>query len=317
VAPRRLAGGQAREQRVEVGARERPLERAGEGSVVLAEGQQPLGEFGERAEVVGSQRLALDDREEQLDLIEPGGVDGQVDQAGVGPSRLHPLDRGSAGVRAAIVDDPEHTPRRRVGLFGHHLLDQPPERLDAGLGLDAIEQTRVMDVPGCQVGQRAAAAVLELDQRRTARRGRHRRVAAPERLQLGLLVRADDKVARMQQLALKAARIEVEHAAGLELEVRVARKDPRALLPRLQRSIVQPAPDRRRRRLGDALLDHQPMQLSAREAAQRPVVLGRQFARDCHDLGDLLRGENGAGDPRAACPSTPRCPPHKSVFATC
>ena len=66
--------------------------------------------------------------------------------------------------------------------------------------------------------------------------------------------------------------VEVEHAAGLGLEVGVAREDPRALLPRLQRAVVQPAPDRRRRRVGDALLDHQPVQLSAREAAQRPVV---------------------------------------------
>ena len=65
---------------------------------------------------------------------------------------------------------------------------------------------------------------------------------------------------------------------------------------------MQPAPDRRRRRVGDALLDDQPVQLSAREAAQRPVVRGRQLARDRDDLGDLLRGENGAGDPRAAYP---------------
>jgi hypothetical protein len=72
-----LAGGQAGQQRVEIGARERPSERARDGAVVLAEGQQPLAELGERAEVVGGQCLALDDREEQLDLIQPGGVDRQ------------------------------------------------------------------------------------------------------------------------------------------------------------------------------------------------------------------------------------------------
>jgi hypothetical protein len=121
----------------------------------------------------------------------------------LGHALLHPLDRGVTGVRAAVVDDPEDAPRRRVGLCGHHLLDKAAERLDAGLGLDAVKQARVVDIPGRQVGQRAAAAVLELDQRRTARRRRDRRMAAPERLQLRLLVRADDEVARMQQFALE------------------------------------------------------------------------------------------------------------------
>jgi hypothetical protein len=65
---------------------------------------------------------------------------------------------------------------------------------------------------------------------------------------------------------------------------------------------MQPKPNRRRRRVRDTLRDHQPVQLSAREAAQRPVVRRRQFAGDRDDFGDLLPGENGAGDPRAACP---------------
>jgi hypothetical protein len=159
----------------------------------------------------------------------------------------------------------------------------------------------VVDVPGGQVGQRAAAPVFELDQRRPARPGRHRCVAARERLQLGLLVGADDVLVRMQPPTFKAPDVEIQHAAGLGLKVRVAREDPRALLPRFQRAVVQPAPDRRRRRVGDALLDHQPVQLSAREAPQRPLVPGRQFARDRDDLGDLLRGGNGAVDPTAAC----------------
>jgi hypothetical protein len=115
----------------------------------------------------------------------------------------------------------------------------------------------VVDVPGGQIGQRAASAIFELDQRRPARSGRDRRVAARQRLQLGLLVGADDVLARVQPPTLKAPGVEVEHPTGLRLEVRVAREDPRALLPRLQRPVMQPAPDRRRRRVRDALLDHQ------------------------------------------------------------
>jgi hypothetical protein len=99
------------------------------------------------------------------------------------------------GARAAVVDDPEHAPRRSVGLAGHDLLDQPPERLDPRPGLEAVKQAGVVDVPGGQVSQRPTAPTLELDQRRAPGPGRHRLISGPERLQLGLLIGADDEVA--------------------------------------------------------------------------------------------------------------------------
>ena len=42
--------------------------------------------------VVGRPGLSLEDGEVDLDLVEPAGVDGQVDQAQVGPAALEPLD---------------------------------------------------------------------------------------------------------------------------------------------------------------------------------------------------------------------------------
>jgi hypothetical protein len=105
----------------------------------------------------------------------------------------------------------------------------------------------------------------KLDQRRAPGARRHRVVAAPERLQLGLLVGADHVLVGAQSLALEDPGVEIERAAGLGREVAIAREDPRARLPRLERVVVQPAPDRRRRRVGHAALDHKPVQLSARE----------------------------------------------------
>lgn len=90
-----------------------------------------------------------------------------------------------------------------------------------------------MDVPRGEVGQCAAALVLELNQRGVLGRWCNRLVAACERLQLRLLVGADDVLAGMQQPAFEAARVQIQDAARLRLEVGVARKDPRALLPRL------------------------------------------------------------------------------------
>ena len=115
--------------------------------------------------------------------------------------------------------------------------------------------------------------------------------------------------------ALEAALVEVEHPAGLLGEARVADKDPGALLPRLQRVVVQPTPDRRGRRLAEAALDHQPVQLSTREAAKRQPVRRRQLARERFHLGDLLRGENGAGGPRARDPRARPGAPRRTASA--
>ena len=68
---------------VEVGSGERPLERVGDLAVVVGEAEQPFGERVERGEVVWGERFALHDREVELDLVEPGSVDREVDQAGV------------------------------------------------------------------------------------------------------------------------------------------------------------------------------------------------------------------------------------------
>jgi len=67
----------------------------------------------------------------------------------------------------------------------------------------------------------------------------------------------------MQELALEAALVEVEHPPGLPHEVGIGRKDPGAVLPRLERVLSKPARDRRRRDVGDAALDDKPMRLSA------------------------------------------------------
>src|SRR6266511_185475 len=110
------------------------------------------------------------------------------------------------------------------GLYGSREKGLPS---DPVLGRAAVEDPRLLDVPAGQVAQRALALVLVLDLLRLAGSGGQRRLLARSGLDRGLLVGADDVVARMQQLAFPAALVEVEHAAGL-LEPRVAREDPGA-----------------------------------------------------------------------------------------
>ena len=44
------------------------------------EGQETLFEIGQRGEIVRRENFSLDDREIDLDLIEPTGMDGSVDE---------------------------------------------------------------------------------------------------------------------------------------------------------------------------------------------------------------------------------------------
>ena len=56
-------------------------------------------------EVVGVEQLALDDRVVDLDLVEPAGVDWQVDEGQGGPAALKALDRRLPAVVGAVVND--------------------------------------------------------------------------------------------------------------------------------------------------------------------------------------------------------------------
>jgi hypothetical protein len=188
---------------------------------------------------------------------------------------LHPRDRGLAGVAGAVVDDPVDGAGRGVGLAAHHLGDEASERLDPGFLLDAVEQVGVVDIPGGEVGERAVAAVVELEPGCASGSGRQRSVAAAEGLQLRLLIGADHVLVGSQSATLEAALVEVEHRAGLPGEAGIAREDPAALLPRLQGIVVQPAPDRRGGRLGHAPLDDEPVQLSTREAGKGQAMSRR------------------------------------------
>jgi hypothetical protein len=226
-----------------------------------------------------------------------------VDEDEVRPAALEPLDGLLAAVRGAVVDDPEDALGGGIGLLGHHLSDEPVERLDPCLGLRASEDSAAAHVPGGQVGERSAPLVGVLDPlpARDVGGWRQRPMDPPPRLDRGLLVGADHILAGVQQPALEASLVEVEHPAGLVGEVGIGGEDPGAVLPRPNRVLAQPAHDRRLRDLGDAALDDEPVNVSRRATRERRA-LARRLAGDGLDRGDLARGESGAAGRRAPCP---------------
>jgi hypothetical protein len=178
--------GQPLKEPVKVSAGVAPVE-GGRGLLVVAlEGQEAALDLEQVTEVVGREHFALNHREVDFYLIEPGCADGQVDQAQVAPLFLQPVDRRLAPVGAAIVDHPEHPPGGRVGLGGHDLFHEPPKRVDPSRQLAAAKQARVVHVPGRQVGQRAPALVLMLHPHHAGLGWWQGRVAAAARLNRGL-----------------------------------------------------------------------------------------------------------------------------------
>ena len=186
--------------------------------------------------------------------------------------------------------------------------------------LHAPEQAApgVVDVHRRQVGQRAAAPVLVLDEARPAGAGGRRARGGAAALQLGLLVGADDVVARVQPLALPATLIEIQDTAGLGSEVGVAREHPCLPGPRPDRILRQPAPDRRsRHRAHHAALDGRGGQLSRRPLPQRLARLRGKLARDRLDLGDLRGGKTTGAARASASHQVQPGPPRRIFVATC
>jgi hypothetical protein len=73
-------------------AGELPTERLGDLLVMLPESQKAFGQLIEVGEVVGSEYLALNQREADLDLVEPGGMHrkmGEPQSLSQPPSRRH------------------------------------------------------------------------------------------------------------------------------------------------------------------------------------------------------------------------------------
>src|SRR6266542_195938 len=232
---------------VQVGAGELPVDCPGAVSHRGFEVEDARRQLGERGRDSRGEDLALEDREVDLDLIDPAGVDGRVDQEEVGVAGTDALDRLLALVGGAVVDDQEDPSGGAVEVDRHDLVDQAHEGLDAGLELDATEGDAQSDVPGGEVLDGAGPRVVALDVARLARTTGLARSGsghtAQAGLDAGLLVGADDVVIGPQGVALEDELVEVQDHLDLGHEVGIARVHPARVLPGLERVGLEDALD--------------------------------------------------------------------------
>ena len=100
---------------------EGPRERFGGVLVAGRESHRILLQIGKALEVARCEQLALNDREVDLDLAEPTGVDRRMDQNDVGLSGAKAIGGAPAAVAGAIVCNQEHAAGRSIRLTAHNL----------------------------------------------------------------------------------------------------------------------------------------------------------------------------------------------------
>jgi hypothetical protein len=150
------------EQASEIPTGEAPFDGASEGFIAVLEGEQPVFDFGQAAKVARRQDLALDDREVDLDLIEPTRVDRSMDHGYCWMGSLEPLNGGCASVGRPIVHDPKDTSCFSVRRGSHDFGHQPPEWIDARARLTAPEQLGAVDIQCGEVGSGAPRADIHV-----------------------------------------------------------------------------------------------------------------------------------------------------------
>jgi hypothetical protein len=279
---------------------ESPIEGCGHLLVILLEAQQSVLDFRQAGEIIGGQRLALDDGEVDLNLVEPTGMDWAVNRNEIGKGLGQALHAWLPTMRRAVIHDPEHAACIAVGRLSHHLGNKATERFDTAGLLTTTEDFGTVYVERSQIGPCPTTLILMFDPGGAMRAWGQGGMRAYTRLNACLFIGREDKFIRVQASALPLPRVEVQNALSLELKLGVAREDPGAVLPWADRIFVQPAPYGA---AADARHDAASLgfahDISAAEARQWHAPHSGQLTGEALDLHDQLRGEKPEAGPGA------------------
>ena len=206
------------------------------------EGEETRFKFGQRREIVRSEDLPLYDREIDLDLIEPTGVDWSVDEDRVGPFGAIAVDSFLATMGGAVVHNPEDAASGLVGLLAHDVADESLYWSHPILDFATPENLGAMDIPGSQVCPGAFAKVLMLNPGRAGWTGRYGRLLSAASLNACLLVGRDHEVICAKWGPFPNAFVEIEDGASVGRKVGITREDPASMLPWAESVSAEPAP---------------------------------------------------------------------------
>ena len=224
----RSLGFQFRQERLQCGSIEFPVERARLAVRQFLVQPQPHFDLLQAGEVIRGQHLPLDDREVDLHLVQPTGMHRCMDQHRLAICVPQSTYYSLTAMRRRY-------PRPRRLDWPTCRANQSAERLDPGPFLASAQDLSAPDIPSGQVLQSSASLVLVFHPHRPPRAGRQRRMAADAGLDACLLVRTDDVVLATQWLAFPGTIVQIENPSRFLGEPRISREDPVLVTPRLDR----------------------------------------------------------------------------------
>ena len=227
-----------------------PLEGLGDLFIVFLKAENPFRESNKGREVIRREYFSLEDGEIDFDLVQPTGVDGEMNNNNLRPSALKSIDRGQASVRRSVVKNPENPSGQTVRFACHHVLDQTVKGYDPGFGLTPSEQLCPPHIPGCQIAQRPFSRVFEFHLLPLSFSWAKTHMSSMSRLNAGLFIGRDHKVVRPQGKSIPDSLVEVQNPAGLMFKLGIPGKDPTPVLPWLDGILSQPSPDCRAADIG-------------------------------------------------------------------
>jgi hypothetical protein len=272
----------------------------------------------EGTEVIGSENLTLDDREVDLDLVQPTGMYRPMDKDQVGIALLQAGNGTWAAMSRAVIDDPKDSPGLSIRRLAHHLGYETIEGCYAAFSLAAAEELGPMDIQSRKIGPSPTAAVLVFYLHDCARLGRISTMASTAGLDTGLLIGRQHELVVFERLTVPHSFVKIQHAPRFLGEVGITREDPRTISPRANGILVEPSPHGAVADFGHkAAFASLPSQIGNAPAGQGYLTGGGQLTCQGLDLDDQLWGENPRGDPAVDALQGQRDFVQRTAFATC
>ncbi len=275
-----------------------PLEGLGDLFVVFLKADDSLRQIGKGKEVIGREYFSLEDGEIDFDLVQPTGMDGEMDNNDLRPLALKSIDRGQPPVRGSVVKNPENLSGGTVRFACHHVLDQTGKEYDPGFRLTPSEQLCPPHIPGCQVAQRPLSRVFKFHPLPLSCSWTKTHMSSVSRLNAGLFISGDHKVVRPQRKSIPDSLIEVQDPAGLVLKLGIPGEDPAPVLPWLDGILAQPSPDCRSAHVShNAPLNSFSCNFTGAPSRQRNPALTGQFTCQSLYLDDGRPGLDRSSSP--------------------
>lgn len=230
--------------------------------------------------------------------------------------RLETSDAPGSAMGRTIVQYPEDAASLVVRPLVHNLRDEPIERFDPVPSFTASKQLGTVDIQGRDVGPSPAPCVLMFHLHRRPSLGGKSLVPTSPSLDAGFLVGRQDELIILQRASLPDPFVKIQDTSRLLREIRVARENPAAVVPRSDRILVEPTPDRRTTdRCHDASLPGLGSQVPRTPSRKRNVMDRREFTGQRLDLHDHLWGGKPGGGPGEDAPPTRRVAARKTACA--